>query len=148
MVSTVHGVLKPERTIVDLLRDTFPGGSMTGAPKYRTMEFHRRPGANARAESIRVVSAGSVTTARADLSIVIRAIVAMKGRLTIGAGGGVVAASTPQDEYQEMLLKAKASIAAIVTAEFGRFGEDLYHLASSDQAVRGPAKKVSGGSRS
>ncbi len=82
----------------------------------------------------------------ADLSIVIRAIVAMDERLTMGTGGGVVAASTPQDEYQEMLLKAKGSIAAIVTALFGRFGEELYHLASFGEPLHGRAKKT-GGSR-
>jgi para-aminobenzoate synthetase len=143
MVSTVRGVLKPERTIADLLRDTFPGGSMTGAPKYRTVEFiddlEQRP---------RGIYSGCLgwigDDGAADLSIVIRAIVAMDGRLTIGTGGGVVAASTPQDEYQEMLLKAKASIAAIITAEFGHFEEELYRLTPSSEATRGPAKKVSG----
>lgn len=147
MVSTVRGVLKPGRAIADILRDTFPGGSMTGAPKYRTMEFidrlERRP---------RGIYSGCLgwigDDGAADLSIVIRTIVAMNGRLTIGTGGGVVAASTPQDEYQEMLLKAKASIAAIVTAEFGRFEEGLYRLTSPDHADRALAKKVSGGSRS
>ncbi|HEY0218260.1 MAG TPA: aminodeoxychorismate synthase component I [Afipia sp.] len=146
MVSTVRGVLKPGRTIADLLRDSFPGGSMTGAPKYRTVEFidklEQRP---------RGIYSGCLgwigDDGAADLSIVIRTIVAIGGRLTMGTGGGVVAASTPQDEYQEMLLKAKGSIAAIVTALYGHFSEELYHLASSGEPFRARAKKA-GGSRS
>lgn len=145
MVSTVRGLLKPDRTVADLLRDAFPGGSMTGAPKYRTVEFIDR--LEQRPRGIYSGCLGWIgDDGAADLSIVIRTIVAMDGRLTMGTGGGVVAASTPQDEYQEMLLKAKGSIAAIVTALFGRFDERLYHLVSSGEPFRGHAKKA-GGSR-
>ncbi|MBX9711045.1 MAG: aminodeoxychorismate synthase component I [Xanthobacteraceae bacterium] len=143
LVSTVRGVLKPERTVADLLCDAFPGGSMTGAPKYRTVEFIDR--LEQRPRGIYSGCLGWIgDDGAADLSIVIRAIVAIGDQLTIGTGGGVVAASTPEDEYQEMLLKAKASIAAIVTTLFGRFDEKLYHLTSPGQTFRGHAKKASG----
>lgn len=145
MVSTVRGVLKPDRTVADLLRDSFPGGSMTGAPKYRTMEFIDR--LEQRPRGIYSGCLGWIgDDGAADLSIVIRTIVAMDGSLTMGTGGGVVAASTPQDEYQEMLLKAKGSIAAVVTALFGRFDDSLYHL-ESGKPFHDRAKKA-GGARS
>ncbi|HEY0235410.1 MAG TPA: aminodeoxychorismate synthase component I [Afipia sp.] len=143
MVSTVRGMLKPDRAVADLLRDSFPGGSMTGAPKYRTVEFIDR--LEQRPRGIYSGCLGWIgDDGAADLSIVIRTIVVMDGRLTMGTGGGVVAASTPQDEYQEMLLKAKGSIKAIVTALFGRFGEELYHLESSCEPVSGHAKNARG----
>ncbi|RTL51663.1 MAG: aminodeoxychorismate synthase component I [Bradyrhizobiaceae bacterium] len=146
MVSTVRGNLKPDRSVADLLRDAFPGGSMTGAPKYCTVEF-----IDALEQRPRGIYSGCLgwigDDGAADLSIVIRTIVAMNGRLTMGTGGGVVAASTPDREYQEMLLKAKASIAAIVTALYGRFDDKLYRLVSSGASLRGGTRKA-GGSRS
>ncbi|MDE2471754.1 MAG: aminodeoxychorismate synthase component I [Bradyrhizobium sp.] len=128
LVSTIRGVLKPEHTIIDVLRSgAFPGGSMTGAPKTRTLEHideleHRARG----------VYSGSLgwlgDDGVADLSIVIRSIVAIDGRFSIGVGGGVVAESTPDGEFEEMLLKAAASIKSIVVATFGSFNDDHYHL--------------------
>jgi para-aminobenzoate synthetase len=63
-----------------------------------------------------------------DLSIVIRTIVAAAGRLSMGAGGGIVAQSTPEGEFDEMLLKAKASIRAIVLATNGSFDDGSYRI--------------------
>jgi len=118
LVSTIRGVVAPANSAVDLIRATFPGGSMTGAPKIRTMEFidmlERRP---------RGVYSGALgwlgDDGAADLSIVIRTIVATNGTLSLGCGGGIVALSKPEAEFDEMVLKAEASIRAITIACFG-----------------------------
>jgi len=127
LVSTVHGTLRTGATIVDLLRATFPGGSITGAPKTRAVELidglEQRP---------RGVYSGALgwlgDDGAADLSIAIRTIVATDGLLTIGVGGGIVAQSTPAGEFEEMLLKAQGSIRAIVTAATGGFDPGDYVL--------------------
>jgi para-aminobenzoate synthetase len=63
-----------------------------------------------------------------DLSIVIRTIVAQGGRLSIGAGGGIVADSRAEAEFDEMLLKARALIHAITLAATGEIAEDRFRI--------------------
>ena len=135
LVSTIRGVLKPEYTLIDVLRSgAFPGGSMTGAPKSRTLELIDQ--LEQRARGIYSGSLGWLgDDGAADLSIVIRSIVLTDGRFSIGAGGGVVAESTPEGEFEEMLLKAEASIKSIVLAAFGSFSESQYRLAESDDSM-------------
>lgn len=138
LVSTIHGVLKPEHTLIDVLRSgAFPGGSMTGAPKSRTLELIDQ--LEQRARGIYSGSLGWLgDDGAADLSIVIRSIVLNDGRFSIGAGGGVVAESTPEGEFEEMLLKAEASIRSIVIATFGSFSEGQFRLLdSSDSTAQG-----------
>ncbi|WP_158784880.1 aminodeoxychorismate synthase component 1 [Pantoea sp. BAV 3049] len=100
LVSTITARLKPELTACDLLRACFPGGSITGAPKVRAMEIidelepHRR---NAWCGSIGYLS----VCGRMDTSITIRTLTAEAGQLYCTAGGGVVADSVEQAEYQE-----------------------------------------------
>jgi para-aminobenzoate synthetase len=118
VVSTVTGVLEEERSGVECVRSCFPGGSMTGAPKLRTMEI-----IDDLEDEARGVYSGGLgyfgLDGVVDLSIVIRTIVMRPGRTTIGAGGAIVMQSDPQDEFDEILLKARAPMAAIAEAVTG-----------------------------
>ncbi|RKS08792.1 para-aminobenzoate synthetase [Nocardiopsis sp. Huas11] len=106
LVSTVRGRLRPEVSTLGAVRACFPGGSMTGAPKLRTMELIDRLESSAR--GVYSGALGYVShTGQADLSIVIRTAVRAGGELVIGAGGAIVLDSDPEDEYREMLLKAE-----------------------------------------
>lgn len=133
LVSTVRGRLKAGTSVVDIIRATFPGGSMTGAPKIRTMEFI--DGFEQRARGFYSGSLGWLgDDGAADLNIIIRTISMAGGQLTLGAGGGIVARSDPDSEYEEMLLKAKASIAAIVSAA-GREPDDFVIEGAGDEGA-------------
>ncbi|GAB3701312.1 aminodeoxychorismate synthase component I [Nocardiopsis oceani] len=105
LVSTIRGRLRPEVSTMEAVRACFPGGSMTGAPKLRTMEIIDRLESSAR--GVYSGALGYVShTGEADLSIVIRTAVSAGGEITVGAGGAIVLDSDPEDEHEEMLLKA------------------------------------------
>jgi para-aminobenzoate synthetase len=114
LVSTISGQLKPSVSVLECVRRCFPGGSMTGAPKLRTMEIIDRLETEARG-----VYSGALgyfgLSGGADLSIVIRTAVRQDDLLTIGAGGAIVLDSSPQGEYEEMLLKAATPLRAYGT---------------------------------
>ena len=118
LISTVTGVLERERTPVQCVRACFPGGSMTGAPKLRTMGIIDETERGARG-----VYSGAIGyfgfDGNVDLSIVIRTIVLRPGATTIGAGGAIVMQSDPEEEFDEILLKARAPMAAIAQAVTG-----------------------------
>ncbi len=107
LVSTVTGTLRTGQTPVDLLRACFPGGSVTGAPKVRAMEI---------IAEMEGVPRGSYCGALGyigfngsmDTNIAIRTLVYEGDKVWFNVGGGIIADSTPSDEYQETLDKASA----------------------------------------
>jgi para-aminobenzoate synthetase component 1 len=113
LVSTVVGELEAGADAGDLIRATFPGGSITGAPKVRAMEIIAELEPTQRG-----VYCGSVgyisTTGAMDTSIVIRTYLALRGQVYFQAGGGIVADSDPELEYRETLDKARGLIETLV----------------------------------
>jgi para-aminobenzoate synthetase len=112
LVTTVAGRLRPQLDALDAVRACFPPGSMTGAPKLRTMRILDRLEGRARG-----VYSGAIgwfgPGGACDLSVTIRTVVLDRGTATIGTGGAIVAQSDPGAEYEEMLLKARAPVAAL-----------------------------------
>lgn len=111
LVSTVRGSLRADTDVIDCVRACFPGGSMTGAPKLRTMDIIETLEHDARgiySGAIGFLGLGGT----ADLNIVIRSAVLTGGHWRVGAGGAIVLDSDAEDEYQEMVLKAAATLRA------------------------------------
>jgi anthranilate synthase component 1 len=121
IVSNVTGRLAEGMTALDALRVTLPVGTVSGAPKIRAMEIidefeptRRGPYGGA---------VGYVDfSGNMDTCIALRTMVLCSGKVYIQAGGGVVADSVPENEYQETLNKARALIRAVEVAEAG-FGD-------------------------
>ncbi len=117
LVSTIRGRLHTGKTALDCLRASFPGGSITGAPKVRSMEI---------IEELEPTRRGIYTGAIGylcfsgdmDVNIVIRTLVIKDGTAYFQVGGGIVADSDPEAEYQETLDKARA-LARGLAAEAG-----------------------------
>lgn len=112
LVSDIEGVLQENKTIMDLLEATFPGGSITGAPKYRAMEIIDELENNRR--NLYTGSIGYLTLdGDCDFNIVIRTALHKDGMYYLGVGGGITAESDLEFEYEETLQKAKAVLEAM-----------------------------------
>jgi anthranilate/para-aminobenzoate synthase component I len=119
LVSTVRGRLRPEIGLTALLAATFPGGSVTGAPKRRAMqiidELEPAPRGIYTGATGWLGAAGDL-----DLAIAIRTAVLRAGTLEVSVGGGIVADSTPEGELAETEVKARAFAALARSAGQGR----------------------------
>ncbi|WP_205417470.1 aminodeoxychorismate synthase component I [Trinickia diaoshuihuensis] len=112
LVSTVRGTLKPGVSSVGCIRATFPGGSMTGAPKKRTMEIIDRL-----EQGPRGIYSGALgwfgTSGACDFSIVIRSVAISAGTAHLGVGGAITALSDPDEEFDETMVKARGIVEAV-----------------------------------
>lgn len=112
LTSTVVGRLRPGNNRIDLLKASYPGGSITGAPKVRAMEI-----IDELEPTRRSVYTGAIGylgfNGDMDLNIVIRTILVKKNKAYFQVGGGIVYDSDPESEYTETLDKAKALIQAL-----------------------------------
>ena len=112
LVSTVTGTLEDGRDAIDLLKASFPGGSITGAPKIHAMEIIAELEPVTRGPYCGAIGYIGFDGAM-DTNIVIRTMVIRNGKAAVQAGGGIVADSVPEAEYQESLDKASALLGAL-----------------------------------
>ena len=112
LVSVIEGELNPDSSILDVLIACFPGGSITGAPKIRSMQLIEELESHNRG-----VYCGSIGyfgfNGNVDLSIAIRTLVTHEETLTFQVGGAVTLGSDPEAEYNETLVKGQKLIEAI-----------------------------------
>ncbi len=116
LVSDVRGELEEGRTPLDVLRATFPAGTVSGAPKVRAMQI-----ISELEKERRGIYAGSVGyisfQGNMDMAIAIRTAVMLSGRVYVQAGAGIVADSVPEKEWEESVNKAKALLKAVEISE-------------------------------
>ena len=117
-VSNVHAEMQPDKDWLDVLRATFPAGTLSGAPKVRAMEIIDE------LETVRRGAYGGCVgyidySGNMDMAIAIRTMVAKDGQVTVGAGAGVVADSVPALEFLECTNKSQAMVQAIDLAREG-----------------------------
>ncbi|MDU9403025.1 aminodeoxychorismate synthase component I [Pseudomonas sp. zfem004] len=112
LVSTIQGQLKPGMQALDCVKASFPGGSMTGAPKKRTMQI-----IGALEQGARGAYSGSLgwlsLSGACDLSILIRSVAVHDALARFGVGGAITALSDPESEYVETVVKASGVVEAI-----------------------------------
>ncbi|MBM4447078.1 MAG: aminodeoxychorismate synthase component I [Chloroflexi bacterium] len=112
LTSTVVGKLRPDKNRLDLLKATFPGGSITGAPKVRAMEIIDELEPTRR--SVYTGAIGYLSFGHnLDLNIVIRTFIIKGNKAYFQVGGGIIYDSNAESEYQETMDKAKALIQAL-----------------------------------
>jgi aminodeoxychorismate synthase component I len=118
-VATIEGTLRQEVDFVELLRATFPGGSITGAPKIRAMQI---------IDELEPVQRGPYCGAigylaadgQMEFNIAIRTMIVKNGLVHIPVGGGIVADSIPAAEFEETLVKSRAMLDALGVSATGR----------------------------
>ena len=115
-VATIEGRLRPDASWVDLLQASFPGGSITGAPKIRAMRI-----IDELEPTRRGVYCGSIGYLGLDgslcLNIAIRTMFQVGSRVHVHAGGAIVADSEPEEEYEEIMAKARGMFQALGCGE-------------------------------
>ncbi len=115
LVSSVEGDLRPDATSIDVFRATFPAGTLSGAPKPRALEIIDELEVAQRGVYGGVVGYFGLA-GDADLAIAIRTATIVGGMARVQAGGGLVADSVPESEFQESLNKAAAPLRAVAVA--------------------------------
>ncbi len=120
IVSNVVGRLRPGMRALDVLRATFPAGTLSGAPKVRAMEI-----IDELESTRRGIYGGAVGylgfDGNMDMAIAIRTAVIARGQLWVQSGGGIVADSVPEAEWQETVNKARAVVRAAELVQSGEF---------------------------
>lgn len=116
LVSTISGTVRESATPVDVIRAAFPGGSMTGAPKYRTMEIIAKLEGHPRGVYSGAVGFISVDGSM-DLAMTIRTAVVQGQRLSYGVGGAIIALSSADAEWDEIVTKS-APLLSLVAQGF------------------------------
>jgi anthranilate/para-aminobenzoate synthase component I len=114
----IEGELAPGRTRADLLASAFPPGSMTGAPKTRSVELLRELEGGPRGPYAGALGYWSAD-GRIDLSVVIRTLLLTRGSARVQVGSGIVWDSQADAEYAECLAKGAAPLAALRACEGG-----------------------------
>jgi anthranilate synthase component 1 len=121
LVSSLSGQLRADVNCLDALMACFPAGTLSGAPKVRAMQI-----IDELEPTRRGIYAGAIMymdfSGNLDSCIALRTLVAKAGRAYIQAGGGVVADSVPEREYQETVNKARALFTALEIAHRGAGG--------------------------
>jgi len=134
LVSTVRGRLRRGISAVQCVQAAFPGGSMTGAPKIRSMEIIDRLEAGPRG-----IYSGSIgffgLNGSADLSIVIRTIVVTPEDVTVGVGGAIIDLSDPEQELEEMILKSKALVRALSETALDPTSMSIAHVDKRSSSI-------------
>jgi anthranilate synthase component 1 len=133
LVSLVEGQMRDDLSIADAVAAVFPGGTITGAPKPRTMEIIDEVEATRRGPYTGSIGVFGFDD-QATLNITIRTLVRYAGEYRLRVGAGVVQDSVPETEYKETLAKARALVTAVDEAlgEQGSFGVESTSEATED----------------
>lgn len=115
LISAIHGQKRQDKHVIDALRACFPPGSMTGAPKRAAIDWCCQQEPMER--GVYSGAIGWLNAERCDLSVVIRTLVMEGNRFEFQVGGGIVADSTPEDEWRETLTKARGICSVLGISE-------------------------------
>ncbi len=111
LVTDISAKLRDDLSLADIIKAILPGGSITGAPKKRAVEIIQEIETTPR--GVYTGCIGYVDGEKAEFNIAIRTMTHRDGVYRLNSGGGIVSGSTPEDEYDEMLLKAKNLLKAL-----------------------------------